>query len=43
MYGMNVPLPHLPGGEGAQFWWIIAIMSTISGGLLWFFNRKRWW
>jgi magnesium transporter len=43
MYGMNVSLPHLPGGEGAQFWWIIAIMSSISGGLLWLFNRKRWW
>ena len=23
MYGMNVPLPHLPGGEHAQFWWIV--------------------
>ena len=23
MYGMNVPLPHLPGGEPAQFWWIV--------------------
>ncbi len=23
MYGMNVPLPHLPGGEHAQFWWIL--------------------
>ena len=30
MYGMNVPLPHLPGGEGAQFWWVIGIMLAIS-------------
>jgi magnesium/cobalt transport protein CorA len=28
MYGMNVQLPHLPGGEGAQFWWILGIMSA---------------
>jgi magnesium transporter len=42
MYGMNVPLPHLPGGEGAQFWWILAIMAAIAGGLLLMFRRKRW-
>ena len=23
MCGMNVPLPHFPGGEDAQFWWIV--------------------
>ena len=23
VYGMNVPLPHLPGGERAQFWWVL--------------------
>ena len=28
MYGMNVPLPHLPGGEPVQFWWIVAIMAV---------------
>ena len=22
MWGMNIPLPHFPGGAGAQFWWI---------------------
>ncbi len=27
MYGMNVPLPHLPGGETVAFWWILAIMA----------------
>jgi magnesium transporter len=42
MYGMNVPLPHFPGGEGAQFWWIFGIMLTIAAGLLVFFNRQRW-
>jgi magnesium transporter len=30
LYGMNVPLPHLPGGESAQFWWIVAIMAAVT-------------
>jgi magnesium transporter len=42
MYGMNVKLPHFPGGEDAQFWWIVAIMVAITAGLLFIFNRKRW-
>ena len=24
IWGMNVPLPHFPGGEAAQFWWVSA-------------------
>ena len=42
MYGMNVPLPHLPGGEAAQFWWLLAFMAGISGAMLWFFRRRGW-
>jgi len=42
MYGMNVPLPSFPGGEHAQFWWILGIMGAISGGMLWFFSRDRY-
>jgi magnesium transporter len=42
MWGMNVPLPHLPGGEAAQFWWIAMLMLLISGVMLWFFRRKGW-
>jgi magnesium transporter len=42
MYGMNVPLVHFPGGEPAQFWWILGIMAALSGGLIWFFRSKRW-
>jgi magnesium transporter len=42
MYGMNVPLPHLPGGEGAQFWWILAIMLGSSAGMLWWFRQMDW-
>jgi magnesium transporter len=42
MYGMNVPLPHLPGGESSQFWWILLIMLGSSGAMLAFFRFKRW-
>ncbi len=42
LYGMNVTLPHLPGGETAQFWWVLAIMLTMSGGMLWVFRRMKW-
>ena len=42
LYGMNVPLPHLPGGDGAQFWWVMAIMATLSGSMLYYFRRQRW-
>jgi magnesium transporter len=40
MFGMNVQLPALPGGEAGQFWWIAAFMAVIGGGMLWFFNRS---
>jgi magnesium transporter len=42
MYGMNVPLPHLPGGEHAQFWWIAGIMVGTSLAMLGFFRTKGW-
>jgi magnesium transporter len=42
MYGMNVPLPHLPGGEGAQFWWILGMMGAASAAMLWAFRRMGW-
>jgi magnesium transporter len=42
LYGMNVPLPHLPGGEAAAFWWILAIMAVITGVMLAFFRRRGW-
>jgi magnesium transporter len=41
-WGMNVPLPALPGGEAAQFWWVAAGMALLSAGMLWFFRRLRW-
>lgn len=42
VYGMNVELPHLPGGVGAQFWWVLMIMIVMSCLMLVYFRRKRW-
>jgi magnesium transporter len=42
MWGMNVPLPHLPGGEAAQFWWVAGIMVAISFAMLALFRRLNW-
>jgi magnesium transporter len=42
MYGMNVDLPHFPGGAAAQFWWIVGIMTLIVVVMLAWFHRKRW-
>ena len=42
MWGMNVPLPHFPGGDAAQFWWVAGIMAAIAGVMLAIFRRNRW-
>jgi magnesium transporter len=42
MYGMNVPLPQMPGGEGVQFWWVFGIMAVVSLSMLWLFRRVDW-
>jgi magnesium transporter len=42
LYGMNVPLPHLPGGEQAQFWWVCGISVGVIVAMLGLFRRKRW-
>jgi magnesium transporter len=42
VYGMNVKLPHLPGGDDAQFWWIIGMMLALSTLMLAFFRRRQW-
>ena len=39
MYGMNVPLPHLPGGEDVAFWWILVIMASVTVVMLRFRRR----
>jgi magnesium transporter len=42
LYGMNVRLPEMPGGERGQFWGVVLMMAVISGWMLWVFRRKRW-
>jgi len=42
IWGMNVTLPHFPGSDVAQFWWVSAIMLVMIGGMLVAFRRKRW-
>lgn len=42
IYGMNVTLPHFPGGEGAQFWWLTGICIAMIVAMLGVFRRRRW-
>jgi len=42
MWGMNIGLPHFPGGDAAQFWWLIAIMVAISAAMIAVFRRRDW-
>ncbi|MEP7117992.1 MAG: magnesium transporter CorA family protein [Acidobacteriota bacterium] len=43
MYGMNVPLPHLPGGPDMQFWWVVGFMVTAAAAMFAWFRRSGWW
>ena len=42
MWGMNVTIPHLPGGAEVQFWWVAGIMIVLSAGMLVYFRRRGW-
>jgi magnesium transporter len=42
MWGMNVPLPMLPGGESVQFWWVAAMIVVIAGVMLAVFRSNKW-
>jgi magnesium transporter len=42
IWGMNVPLPHLPGGEAVQFWWVLGLMIGLTAAMLTLFRAKRW-
>jgi magnesium transporter len=42
MWGMNIPLPMLPGSDTAQFWWVAAMMAAIAAAMLIVFWWKRW-
>jgi magnesium transporter len=42
LWGMNVPLPGFPGGQVAQFWWVVGIMAVITVSMLAVFRWKDW-
>jgi magnesium transporter len=42
VWGMNVALPVLPGGDTSQFWWVVGAMLTISAAMLMLFRRNGW-
>jgi magnesium transporter len=42
LWGMNIPLPHFPGSDAAQFWWLAAIMLVVVAAMLAFFRRRHW-
>ena len=42
LWGMNVTLPELPGGAGAQFWWIFGLMVLLAAAMLSYFRNRRW-
>ena len=42
LWGMNVTLPELPGGDGADFWWIFGLMGLLATGMLGYFRTRRW-
>ena len=42
LWGMNVTLPALPGGAGAQFWWVMGVMVALTTAMLTYFRLKDW-
>ena len=42
MWGMNITIPHFPGGPDVQFWWIFGLMFVICVAMLVFFRRNKW-
>jgi len=42
MWGMNITLPHFPGGDSVQFLWIGGIMAVISLAMMALFRRNKW-
>lgn len=42
LYGMNVKIPMMPGGDSAQFWDVVLLMGVMTGGMIWFFKRRGW-
>jgi magnesium transporter len=42
IYGMNVPLPHFPGSDAAQFWWLTGVCIAMIVTMLAVFRSRHW-
>lgn len=42
IFGMNVTVPVFPGGDAAQFWWIMAGMTASVAVAVAIFRRRGW-
>lgn len=42
LWGMNIALPHLPGSDSTQFWWLMLVMGGVVGVMLAVFRRRNW-
>jgi magnesium transporter len=42
MWGMNIPLPHFPGGPDMQFWYLSGAMIAVIVVMLALFRRNKW-
>ena len=42
MWGMNIPLPHFPGGEHMQFWYLSGTMIAVIVTMLALFRHNKW-
>ncbi|MDR1989891.1 MAG: magnesium/cobalt transporter CorA [Acidobacteriaceae bacterium] len=42
LWGMNIPLPRMPGSEDTQFLDLSVLMVVVVLSMLWIFRRKRW-
>lgn len=42
LWGVNVPLPRFPGGDAAQFWWLVALTVAMIVTMLGLFRRRNW-
>ncbi len=42
MWGMNITIPHFPGGPDVQFWWLSAVMIAVIVAMLVVFRRLKW-
>ncbi len=42
LFGMNMPLPQLPGGDDVQFYWVLGMLAAVTGGMYAFYRSSKW-